>query len=57
MVCPVIVGLIIGTGLIFTYSLIGLQDSSTFIFDYRSLVIFAIRPLSILPIRGYLKRE
>lgn len=39
---PVIVGLIVGTGLIFTYSLIGLQDSSTFAFDYRSLVIFSI---------------
>ncbi len=39
---PVIVGLIVGTGLIFTYSLIGLQDSSTFAFDYRSLVIFVI---------------
>ncbi len=39
---PVIVGLIVGTGLIFTYGLIGLKDVSTFSFDYKSLIIFVI---------------
>ena len=40
---PVIVGLIIGTGLIFVYGLIGLSDVYTpFVFDYRSLIIFVL---------------
>ena len=39
---PVIVGLIVGTGLIFVYSLIGLSDTFTFEFDYRSLIIFLL---------------
>lgn len=40
---PIIVGLIIGTGIIFLYGLIGLNDIFTpMIFDYRSLIIFIV---------------
>lgn len=39
---PVIVGLIVGTGLIFTYNLFGLKDVSTYTFDFRSLIIFIV---------------
>ncbi|NCA96867.1 MAG: chromate transporter [Bacteroidia bacterium] len=40
---PVIVGLIVGTGAIFLYGLIGLADVYTpFVFDYHSLIIFAV---------------
>ncbi|MFA5421984.1 MAG: chromate transporter [Bacilli bacterium] len=39
---PVIVGLIIGTGIIFLYGLIGLESAAIFAFDYRSLIIFAV---------------
>lgn len=42
-ISPIIVGLIVGTGLIFVYGLIGLSDLYTpFTFDYRSLIIFAV---------------
>ena len=40
---PIIVGLIVGTGLIFVYGLSGLGDVYTpLVFDYRSLIIFII---------------
>lgn len=43
---PVIVGLIVGTGIIFLYGLTGLTDIYTpFVFDYHSLIIFAVLAL------------
>jgi len=39
---PVIIGLILGTGLIFLYGVIGLRSVTDFAFDYVSLIIFAI---------------
>jgi len=54
---PVIVGLIVGTGLIFVYSLVGLSDLSTFSFDYRSLIIFLLLALISLTFPRIFKKK
>ncbi len=54
---PVIVGLIIATGLIFAYSLIGLKDVSTFAFDYRSLIIFGVLAVISIAYPRIFKRQ
>jgi chromate transporter len=53
---PIIVGLIIGTGLIFVYGLIGLESSNSFVFDYRSLIIFGVLAIVTLAYPRIFKR-